>query len=121
MTETKGVVAAPEPASPNVGRARPASAAQLLSQGDSWPAVLVLMGSLSDWSTMCHADDVLAELGVDHGCAIVSAHRTPDRLAYAFVHEFRRPTRVVENPLEAGYLTVERLNVRRNAALLRIL
>lgn len=46
-----------------------------------WPAVLVLMGSRSDWSTMAPADAVLRELGVEHGCAIVSAHRTPERLA----------------------------------------
>jgi 5-(carboxyamino)imidazole ribonucleotide mutase len=45
-----------------------------------WPAVLVLMGSRSDWSTLSAADATLTELGVEHGCAIVSAHRTPDRL-----------------------------------------
>jgi len=95
MTETKGVVAAPEPASPNEGRARPSAAAQLLSRGDSWPAVLVLMGSLSDWSTMHHADDVLTELGVDHGCAIVSAHRTPDRLADIADRAAARGVRVI--------------------------
>jgi 5-(carboxyamino)imidazole ribonucleotide mutase len=43
--------------------------------------VLVVMGSRSDWSTMRHADALLRTLGVDHGCAIVSAHRTPERLA----------------------------------------
>ncbi len=36
------------------------------------------MGSRSDWETMKHAADVLAELGVAHECEIVSAHRTPD-------------------------------------------
>lgn len=46
-----------------------------------WPTVLVLMGSRSDWATMAPADALLRELGVDHGCAIVSAHRTPERLA----------------------------------------
>ncbi len=50
------------------------------SHDDRWPAVLVLMGSHSDWATLEAADATLAELGVDHGCAIVSAHRTPDRL-----------------------------------------
>ncbi|MFN2321903.1 MAG: 5-(carboxyamino)imidazole ribonucleotide mutase [Trueperaceae bacterium] len=39
------------------------------------------MGSRSDWATMAPADALLRALGVDHGCAIVSAHRTPDRLA----------------------------------------
>jgi 5-(carboxyamino)imidazole ribonucleotide mutase len=46
-----------------------------------WPPVLIVMGSASDWATMSHADAVLGELAVPHGCAIVSAHRTPERLA----------------------------------------
>jgi 5-(carboxyamino)imidazole ribonucleotide mutase len=52
-------------------------------QGDTtrWPAVLVVMGSRSDWATMAPADALLRTLGVDHGCAVVSAHRTPERLA----------------------------------------
>lgn len=45
-----------------------------------WPQVLLVMGSRSDWTTVAPADALLRELGVDHGCAIVSAHRTPDRL-----------------------------------------
>ncbi len=45
------------------------------------PLVGVIMGSKSDWDTMRHAADVLDELGVPHECAIVSAHRTPERLA----------------------------------------
>ena len=49
--------------------------------GDRWPAVLLVMGSRSDWATMAPADALLRALGVDHGCAIVSAHRTPERLA----------------------------------------
>ncbi|MEQ9361832.1 MAG: 5-(carboxyamino)imidazole ribonucleotide mutase, partial [Rhodospirillales bacterium] len=40
----------------------------------------IIMGSQSDWDTMRHAADVLAELGVPHETRIVSAHRTPDRL-----------------------------------------
>ena len=39
------------------------------------------MGSQSDWSTMRHAADTLATLAVPHETRIVSAHRTPDRLA----------------------------------------
>jgi len=38
------------------------------------------MGSRSDWPTLRHASDRLAELGVPHECRVVSAHRTPDRL-----------------------------------------
>lgn len=36
------------------------------------------MGSSSDWDTLRHAVDVLAELGVPHEVKVVSAHRTPD-------------------------------------------
>ena len=42
--------------------------------------VAIVMGSQSDWPTMRHAADVLAELGVEADCRIVSAHRTPDRM-----------------------------------------
>lgn len=44
------------------------------------PPVAIIMGSQSDWPTMKLAADVLDELGVEHDCRIVSAHRTPDRL-----------------------------------------
>ena len=47
----------------------------------SAPLVGVVMGSQSDWETMRHAAATLAELGVPHETRIVSAHRTPDRLA----------------------------------------
>ncbi|MEO9336496.1 5-(carboxyamino)imidazole ribonucleotide mutase [Mesorhizobium sp. SB112] len=42
--------------------------------------VAIIMGSQSDWATMHHAADTLAELGISHESRIVSAHRTPDRL-----------------------------------------
>ena len=38
------------------------------------------MGSQSDWATMRHAAETLAELGIPHDARIVSAHRTPDRM-----------------------------------------
>jgi 5-(carboxyamino)imidazole ribonucleotide mutase len=41
----------------------------------------IIMGSQSDWPTMKHAADTLAHLEVAHEIRIVSAHRTPDRLA----------------------------------------
>lgn len=44
------------------------------------PVVGIIMGSRSDWETMCHAADTLTALGVAHECRVVSAHRTPDRL-----------------------------------------
>ena len=50
----------------------------------SLPLVGVIMGSRSDWETLRHASDTLAELGIAHEVEVVSAHRTPDRLfAYA--------------------------------------
>ncbi|MAL09087.1 MAG: 5-(carboxyamino)imidazole ribonucleotide mutase [Maricaulis sp.] len=45
------------------------------------PQIAIVMGSRSDWPTMTHAADVLSQLGVAHDCRVVSAHRTPDRLA----------------------------------------
>lgn len=44
------------------------------------PLVGIIMGSQSDWATMCHASEILAALGVAHETRIISAHRTPDRL-----------------------------------------
>jgi len=39
------------------------------------------MGSRSDWATLKRAAEVLSEIGVPHECEIVSAHRTPAKLA----------------------------------------
>ncbi len=39
------------------------------------------MGSTSDWETMRHAAEVLESFGVEHECRVVSAHRTPERMA----------------------------------------
>ena len=41
----------------------------------------LVMGSQSDWATLKHAADTLDRLGIAHEARIVSAHRTPDRLA----------------------------------------
>ena len=43
--------------------------------------VAVLMGSQSDWTTMRRAASTLDDFGVAYDARIVSAHRTPDRLA----------------------------------------
>src|SRR3954454_8968473 len=48
---------------------------------DARPLVGVIMGSKSDWDTMRHADQVLADFGVPHESQIVSAHRTPAWMA----------------------------------------
>jgi len=44
------------------------------------PLVGIIMGSVSDWSTMRHAAETLESLGVPHEVRVVSAHRTPDLL-----------------------------------------
>lgn len=44
------------------------------------PLVAVIMGSQSDMETMSHAVELLKELGIPHDVAVVSAHRTPDRM-----------------------------------------
>lgn len=45
------------------------------------PRVGIIMGSQSDWTTMNFAAEKLAELDISFETRIVSAHRTPDRLA----------------------------------------
>lgn len=45
------------------------------------PLIAVIMGSKSDWETMRHAAEILAQFEVPHECRIVSAHRTPAWLA----------------------------------------
>ncbi|HLL73910.1 MAG TPA: 5-(carboxyamino)imidazole ribonucleotide mutase [Pyrinomonadaceae bacterium] len=45
------------------------------------PLVAVIMGSKSDWETMRHASEALARFGVAHESLVVSAHRTPGRMA----------------------------------------
>ena len=48
------------------------------------PVVGVVMGSSSDWETLQHATQILAEFGVPHEARVVSAHRMPDDMfAYA--------------------------------------
>jgi 5-(carboxyamino)imidazole ribonucleotide mutase len=45
------------------------------------PLVAIIMGSTSDWETMQHAAQVLEDFGVPHLCEVVSAHRTPQKMA----------------------------------------
>jgi 5-(carboxyamino)imidazole ribonucleotide mutase len=52
--------------------------------GNPVARVGLIMGSASDWETMQHAAQTLAGLGVPFEKAIVSAHRTPEKMnAYA--------------------------------------
>ena len=47
-------------------------------QNPQTPLVGVIMGSKSDWDTMRHAAEALAQFDVAHECRVVSAHRTPE-------------------------------------------
>ncbi len=44
------------------------------------PLVAIIMGSNSDWPTMKHAAQVLADFGIAYDAEVVSAHRTPDMM-----------------------------------------
>jgi 5-(carboxyamino)imidazole ribonucleotide mutase len=44
------------------------------------PEIGIIMGSDSDWPTMCHAAKVLEEFRIAWEARVVSAHRTPDQL-----------------------------------------
>ncbi len=44
------------------------------------PQVGIIMGSISDWSTLEHAAETLAKFGVAFEKRVVSAHRTPELL-----------------------------------------
>lgn len=45
------------------------------------PRIAVIMGSTSDWETMRHACETLAEFCVEFEREVVSAHRTPEHMA----------------------------------------
>ena len=51
------------------------------TQNSQTALVAVVMGSRSDWETMRHSHEILDHFGVSHFCDIVSAHRTPQKLA----------------------------------------
>lgn len=59
------------------------------------PLVGIIMGSQSDWQTMRHAAETLAALGVAHETRIVSAHRTPKRMADYAENARRRGLKVI--------------------------
>lgn len=44
------------------------------------PQIGIIMGSTSDWPTMSKAAEILREFGIPFESAVVSAHRTPERL-----------------------------------------
>lgn len=51
-----------------------------ITSPEGTPKVGIIMGSQSDWETMQHAVQLLADFGVPFECEVVSAHRTPDKL-----------------------------------------
>ena len=71
----------------------------------SHPLVGIIMGSKSDWETMRHAEETLAQFGVPHECKIVSAHRTPDWMCeYAATAEGRRIEVIIAGAGGAAHL-----------------
>jgi 5-(carboxyamino)imidazole ribonucleotide mutase len=63
------------------------------------------MGSKSDWETMRHAAEVLAEFDVPHESRIVSAHRTPAWMAeYAVAAEGRKIEVIIAGAGGAAHL-----------------
>ncbi len=52
-----------------------------MNMNSSPTRIAICMGSQSDWPTMKEAADILTQFGTSHEVKIVSAHRTPARLA----------------------------------------
>ena len=63
-------------AKPPTGKAKKKAA----KKGARRPLVGLIMGSKSDWETLRHAAEILADLKVSCETKVVSAHRTPKRL-----------------------------------------
>lgn len=57
--------------------------------------VTIVMGSQSDWPTMEMAIKPLTELGVPFATAVVSAHRTPQRMVEFATTAHERGTKVI--------------------------
>jgi len=69
------------------------------------PLVGVVMGSSSDWETMKHAADILAEFGIAFEAKVVSAHRMPDDMfAYAEQAEVRGLQAIIAGAGGAAHL-----------------
>ncbi|MCU7373849.1 5-(carboxyamino)imidazole ribonucleotide mutase [Paucibacter sp. O1-1] len=63
------------------------------------------MGSSSDWETMKHAADILAEFGVPFEAQVVSAHRMPDDMfAYAEAAQARGLRAIIAGAGGAAHL-----------------
>lgn len=65
----------------------------------------VVMGSSSDWETMQHAVQILADFGVAHEAQVVSAHRMPDAMfRYAEAAEGRGLVAIIAGAGGAAHL-----------------
>jgi 5-(carboxyamino)imidazole ribonucleotide mutase len=51
-----------------------------MSETGADPVVGIVMGSDSDWPTMCEAANLLTEFGVAYEVGVVSAHRMPEEM-----------------------------------------
>jgi len=56
--------------------------------------VAIIMGSQSDWPVLKHATTLLDEFAIGYDAAVVSAHRTPERL-YEFAAAAEQKYRVI--------------------------
>ena len=64
------------------------------------PLVGIIIGSTSDWPTMQHTAELLAQFDVPHERRVVSAHRTPEWMVkYARDAEL---TVLADSPIEAA-------------------
>ena len=69
------------------------------------PTVGIVMGSKSDWPTMCHAAEILDDFGIDREARVVSAHRTPQWMVdYANSAEERGPKIIIAGAGGAAHL-----------------
>ncbi len=59
------------------------------------PLVGVIMGSASDWPVMSAAAEALDEFDVPHEVAVISAHRTPERMLDYARHAADRGLKVI--------------------------
>jgi 5-(carboxyamino)imidazole ribonucleotide mutase len=65
----------------------------------------VVMGSRSDWDTLCHAVETLDRLQIAHEVRVVSAHRTPDLLfSYAAEADSRGLAAIIAGAGGAAHL-----------------
>lgn len=59
------------------------------------PLVAIIMGSKSDWPTMEHAAKTLDSLAVPYEVAVMSAHRTPQKVADYATHAADRGLKII--------------------------